>query len=180
VNFSFICSNIPAVPAYGVYISQMIRYSRACGSYQDFRDRGLLLTGKLLNQGFLLVKLKSSLITGFVTRMTRRVSLVEQKLPTLSEHLRSPLVFSGIRVTRSLVLYVCFGALCLSFCTFSFGHCVVCSSSIYGFWLPLWYLLTLLNVLHLWVHYNVDDTLIDFWESQLLLIINNNVNNLSF
>jgi len=26
-------------------------------------------------------------------------------------------------------------------CTFSFGHCVVCSSSIYGFWLPLWYLL---------------------------------------
>ena len=22
----------------------------------------------------------------------------------------------------------------------SFGHCLVCSSSIYGFWLPLWYL----------------------------------------
>ena len=81
----------------------------------------LLLTRKLLNQGFLLVKLKSSLrkfysrhhdlvdrygisvtndhgyaplvvstsrsfpcawlITGFVTRLTRRVSLVEQELP---------------------------------------------------------------------------------------------------
>ena len=52
---------IPAAPAYGVYISQMIRYSRDCGSYQDFFDRGLLLTRKLLNQGFLLVKLKSSL-----------------------------------------------------------------------------------------------------------------------
>jgi hypothetical protein len=25
----------------------------------------------------------------------------------------------------------------LSFCTFSFSHCVVCSSSIYEFWLPL-------------------------------------------
>jgi hypothetical protein len=25
----------------------------------------------------------------------------------------------------------------------SFGHCVVCSSSIYGFWLPPWYLLTI-------------------------------------
>ena len=60
VNFPFICSNIPAVPAYGVYLSQLIRYSRACGSYQDFLDRGLLLTRKLLNQGFLLVKLKSS------------------------------------------------------------------------------------------------------------------------
>jgi hypothetical protein len=44
-----------------VYISQLIRYSRACGSYQDFLNRGLLLTRKLLNQGFLLVKLKSSL-----------------------------------------------------------------------------------------------------------------------
>ena len=61
VNFPFICSNIPAAPAYGVYISQLIRYSRACGSYQDFLDKGLLLTRKLLNQGFLLVKLKSSL-----------------------------------------------------------------------------------------------------------------------
>jgi hypothetical protein len=42
-------------------ISQLIQYPRACGSYQDFLDRGLLLTRKLLNQGFLLVKLKSSL-----------------------------------------------------------------------------------------------------------------------
>jgi hypothetical protein len=61
VNFPFICSNIPAVPACRVYISQLIRYSRACGSYQDVLDIWLLLTRKLLNQGLLLVKLKSSL-----------------------------------------------------------------------------------------------------------------------
>jgi hypothetical protein len=61
VNFPFICSNILAAPAYGVYISQLIRYSRACGSYQDFLDRRLLLTRKPLSQGFPLVKLKSSL-----------------------------------------------------------------------------------------------------------------------
>ena len=47
--------------AYGVYIFQLMRYSRACGSYQDFFDKGLLLTRRLLNQGFLLFKLKSSL-----------------------------------------------------------------------------------------------------------------------
>ena len=41
--------------------------------------------------------------------------------------------FSGVRVTRSYVLCVCFVDRCLSFCTFSFGHCVVYSSSIYGF-----------------------------------------------
>ena len=68
----------------------------------------------------------------FVTRLTRRVSLVEQELPTLPEHPSSPSVFSGVRVTRSLVVCVCFVDRWLSFCTFSFGHCVVCSSSIYG------------------------------------------------
>ena len=61
VNFPFICSKIPATPAYGVHISQLIRYSRACGSYHDFLNWGLLLARKLLNQRFLLVKLKSSL-----------------------------------------------------------------------------------------------------------------------
>jgi hypothetical protein len=92
-------------------------------------------------------------ITGFVTRLKRRVLLVEQELLILPEHLSSPPVFSWVHVTRSLVLYVCFVDRCLSFCTFSFGHCVVCSSSIYGFWLPLWYL-TFKNkwyfVQHIW------------------------------
>jgi hypothetical protein len=56
---------------------------------------------------------------------------VEQELPTLPEHLSSPPVLSGVRFTRPLVLCVCFVDRCLSFCTFSVGHCVVCSSSIY-------------------------------------------------
>jgi hypothetical protein len=87
---------------------------------------------------------RSWLIIGFVTRLTRRVPQVELELLTLPEHIGSLPVFSGVRVTRSLVLYVCFVDHCLSFCTFSFGHCVVCSSSIYGFWLLLWYLKNLL------------------------------------
>ena len=44
---------------------------------------------------------------------------MEQELPTLSVHLSSPPVFSGVRITRSLVLYVCFVDRCLSFCPFS-------------------------------------------------------------
>ena len=56
------------------------------------------------------------------------------KLPV--EHLSSPSVFSGVRVTRSIVLCVCFVDRCLSLCPFSFGHCVVGSSSIYEFGLP--------------------------------------------
>jgi hypothetical protein len=44
VNFSFICRNIPAVPAYGISLSQLKRYFRACNSYHDFLESGLLLT----------------------------------------------------------------------------------------------------------------------------------------
>ena len=44
VNSPSLSSNIPAAPAYGVYISKLIRYSRTCISYHDFLDRGLLLT----------------------------------------------------------------------------------------------------------------------------------------
>ena len=54
-------------------------------------------------------------------------------LLTCGQHLSSPPVFSGVRFTRFLVLYECVVDRCLSFCTFSVGHCVVCSSSIYGF-----------------------------------------------
>jgi hypothetical protein len=54
-------------------------------------------------------------ITGFVTRSIRRVPLVEQEFLTIPEHLRSPPVFGEVRVTRSLVLCVCFVDRCLPF-----------------------------------------------------------------
>ena len=80
-------------------------------------------------------------ITRCVTGLTRRVQLVEQELHILPEHLSSHRYLVEFRVTPSLVLNVCFVDRCLSLCTFSFGHCVVCSS-IYGLWLLLWYLQT--------------------------------------
>ena len=48
VNFPFLCSKIPLSSAYGVYIYQMIRYTRACFAYEDFSKRGKLLTNKLI------------------------------------------------------------------------------------------------------------------------------------
>ena len=52
VNFPFLSSNIPSAPAYGVYVSQLIRYARTCSNYQDFMERGKVLTTKLLSQGY--------------------------------------------------------------------------------------------------------------------------------
>jgi hypothetical protein len=53
VNFPYICSNIQLSPAYGVYISQLIRYARACSTYDQFLSWSRLLTDKLMLQGFL-------------------------------------------------------------------------------------------------------------------------------
>ena len=52
VNFPHMDSNILANPAYGVYISQLVRYARICTSKVDFMNtlRGLSL--RLRRQGF--------------------------------------------------------------------------------------------------------------------------------
>ena len=51
INFPNMCSNIPASPAYGVYISQLIRYARASSNYSDFLKYYLYLRSRLLDQG---------------------------------------------------------------------------------------------------------------------------------
>ena len=60
VNFPYLCSNIPSSPAYGVFVSQLIRYARACSTYDEFLKRGMLLTNKLIKQDYQQSRLKSS------------------------------------------------------------------------------------------------------------------------
>ena len=60
-NFPFLSSNITRSPAYGVFISQLIRYARACSSYECFILRATRLSNKLLEQGYAKERLKSSL-----------------------------------------------------------------------------------------------------------------------
>jgi hypothetical protein len=118
MNFPYIFSNIPTALAYGLYISQLIRHSRFSGSYQDFLDRGLLLTRKLLNQGFLLVKLKSSLrkIYGrhhdfvdrygiYVSRMTI-CSTCHTLFPVLSSFMTYHRVSNKINMTGATCIYI--------------------------------------------------------------------------
>ena len=71
-------------------------------------------------------------ISWLVKRVTRQVPNVQQEQLTLPEHTSSPPFL--------VVRFVCFVHHCLSLCTFCFGHCLVCLSLIYCFWLPLWYL----------------------------------------
>ena len=52
VNFPYLSSNIPSKPAYGVYISQLVRIGRICDNFEQFNDRHYKLTSKLIKQGF--------------------------------------------------------------------------------------------------------------------------------
>ena len=52
VNFSFLDGDVPRSPSYGVYISQLIRFDRVCSNVDDFNNRNLILTAKLLKQGY--------------------------------------------------------------------------------------------------------------------------------
>ena len=58
-NFLFLSSNVPSLPAYGVFISQLIRYAKACSSYEYFIIRVARLSSKLLGQGYVMERLKS-------------------------------------------------------------------------------------------------------------------------
>jgi hypothetical protein len=60
VDFPYLCSNIPASPTYGVYISQLIRYARVCSAYYQFLVRGSILTKKLMSQGFQMSRLQAA------------------------------------------------------------------------------------------------------------------------
>ena len=50
VNFPALSGNIPTVPAYGTYISQLIRYSRAYHNHYNFSSRHSMLAERLFNQ----------------------------------------------------------------------------------------------------------------------------------
>jgi hypothetical protein len=89
---------------------------RACGSYLDFLDRGLLLTRKWCSYYS---------IFSFICMFCRSLFVL---------------------------LYFFFWPLCCLFFfdirilitpLVSFGHCVVCSSSLYGLWLPIIYFIML-------------------------------------
>ena len=100
----------------------------------------------------------SGLIIGFVTRLTRRVPLVELDPQVLLEHLNSPQSLVGFVLLELLLYMYVLSMVAFPFVHFSFGHCVVCSS-IYGYWLPLWYLQSLLSKVTWLEHWTINNVI---------------------
>ena len=60
VNLPFMSSNIPSAPAYGVYASQLIRYTCCCSYYSHFLLRHRALVTRLLSQRYKVNRLSNT------------------------------------------------------------------------------------------------------------------------
>ena len=74
VNYPHLDGDVPRATSYGVYISQLIRFARACSDVKDFNDRNIHITRKLLQQGYRYHKLRIF----FVKFFKRNGDLVEK------------------------------------------------------------------------------------------------------
>ena len=80
-NVPFLRMNIPSSPAYGVFISQLILYARACSSYEYFILRTRRYSSKLLKREYLVERLTSS----FMNFYGRYGDLIQQCEVSLSD-----------------------------------------------------------------------------------------------
>ena len=60
VNFPWLSGDVPRLPSYGIYISQLVRFARCCTSVFDFHSKNLQITSKLLTQGYRYHKLRKT------------------------------------------------------------------------------------------------------------------------
>ena len=60
VNFPFLDGDVPRSPSYCVCISQLIRFARVCSNVDDFNNRNIFLTAKLLKQGYRYHKIRKA------------------------------------------------------------------------------------------------------------------------
>ena len=74
VNFPFLDGDVPRCTSYGVYISQLIRFTRASSNLNDFNYRNKALTAKLLRQGYRYFKLRKAF-----SKFYRRHSALSEK-----------------------------------------------------------------------------------------------------
>ena len=60
VNFPWLSGDVPRLPSYGMYISQLVRFTRCCTNVLDFHSKNLQITSKLQTQGYRYHKLRKT------------------------------------------------------------------------------------------------------------------------
>ena len=88
-NFNFVKKH-----SYGVYISQLIRFARVCSNVDDFKNRNLFLTAKLLKQGYRYHKIRKA-FSKFYYRHSELIVKYNIGLKTLLQQGISEPIFYG-------------------------------------------------------------------------------------
>ena len=60
LDFPWLSGDVPRLPSYGIYISQLVRFARCCTNVFDFHSKNLQITSKLLTQGYRYHKLRKT------------------------------------------------------------------------------------------------------------------------
>ena len=60
VNYPWLSADVPKLPSYGIYMSQLVRFARCCTSVFDFHSKNLQITSKLFTQGYSYHKLRKT------------------------------------------------------------------------------------------------------------------------
>ena len=86
--------DVPRSPSYGVYISQLICFARVCSNVDDFNNRNLFLTAKLLKQGYRYHKIRKA-FSKFYHRHSELIIKYNIGLKTLLQQGISESIFYG-------------------------------------------------------------------------------------
>ena len=103
VNFPFLDGDIPRSPSYGVYISQLNRFARVCSNVDDFNNRILFLTAKLLKQGYIYYKIRKT-FSKFYRRHSQLIVKYNIGFKTLLQQGIFELIFYGDLVNKLKLL----------------------------------------------------------------------------
>ena len=120
VNFPYLDSNIPRNPAYGVYISQLVRYARICSRKDGFIYRHRRLSLKLQQQGYKYQQLMKSFHIFY-----RSHSDELKKFGTTLMELRSS-IWKEVVVKHILLNYIFTYFWCVRGYVFVFFRCLMC------------------------------------------------------
>ena len=94
LKFPFLDGDVPRSPSHGVYISQLIRFARVCSNVDDFNNRNLFLTAKLLQQGYRYHKIQKA-VSKFYHRHSELIVKYNIGLKTLLQEGISEPIFYG-------------------------------------------------------------------------------------
>ena len=100
VTFPFLDGDVPRPSAYGVYISQLIRFARVCSHVDDFNNSNKFLTSMLLKQGYGYHKLRKA-VSKYYYRYSKLIVKYNICLKTLLQEGISEPVFYGNLVHKS-------------------------------------------------------------------------------